>query len=127
MSRQRDEAGARVRERVWVTKVDHSVDPPVAVEEVFVEDGQLMEVKTYGKEAEAEAGPEQASDVERKDGDQVNEARRMDPWTAIDVVASAARDAGIELERALKFLSAVEMGAKAARASGGVKQPEQKQ
>lgn len=39
-----DHAGARLRERIWVTKFDHTVDPPRPIEEVFIENGVVMSV-----------------------------------------------------------------------------------
>lgn len=38
-----DEQGPRLRERIWVEKWDKSVDPPVLIEEVFVENGRVIE------------------------------------------------------------------------------------
>lgn len=37
-----DNAGMGIRARAWVTKIDHSVDPPRPVEEVFVENGVVL-------------------------------------------------------------------------------------
>lgn len=50
-----DIGGARVRERVWVTKIDHTEDPPRVVEEVFIENGQVQPAPT-------EAGKEEPRD-----------------------------------------------------------------
>lgn len=39
-----DKTGMGTRERVWVDKVDKTVDPPVLVERVAVENGRVIEV-----------------------------------------------------------------------------------
>lgn len=39
-----DKASAGIRERIWVTKFDHTADPPRQVEEVFIENGRLVSV-----------------------------------------------------------------------------------
>lgn len=38
-----DAAAASLRERLWIVKVDHETDPPTVVEEVFIENGVIME------------------------------------------------------------------------------------
>ena len=38
-----------MRERVWVTKIDHTDDPPRPVEEVALEDGRVVGVQTFGR------------------------------------------------------------------------------
>lgn len=38
-----DAQGPRLRERIWLEKWDKTVDPPVLVEEIFVEDGKIIE------------------------------------------------------------------------------------
>lgn len=40
-----DRAAQAIRERIWITKFDHATDPPRAVEEVFVENGVIMETR----------------------------------------------------------------------------------
>lgn len=44
MSAPIDPAELKVRERVWITKIDHSEDPPKVVEELAFEDGRLLSV-----------------------------------------------------------------------------------
>ena len=51
-----DVTAPRIRERVWVTKYDHSTDPPTPVEEVFVENGVVRSVRTLGRDQPQEEG-----------------------------------------------------------------------
>lgn len=53
-----DKAGAGVRERIWVVKVDHTVEPPQPIEEVFVENGEVKEVRDMRPEL-VELAPEE--------------------------------------------------------------------
>lgn len=48
-----------VRERIWIAKMDHSTDPPVCVERVFIENGVVMKREHPNRETETIA----ASDV----------------------------------------------------------------
>ena len=51
MSGERSSVG--VRERVWITKWDHTVDPPCQIEEVLIENGVIQAV-TLGHDARTE-------------------------------------------------------------------------
>lgn len=47
-----------VRERIWIEKYDHSTDPPVKVETVFIENGVVRDVVRHGeREGEQPAKP----------------------------------------------------------------------
>ena len=41
-----DKAGLPLRERVWITIVDHEQEPPRPVEEIFIENGRIQERKS---------------------------------------------------------------------------------
>lgn len=49
-------SAAGVRERIWVTKLDHSTDPPREVETVFIENGEVIEVTTPVEQKEESDG-----------------------------------------------------------------------
>ena len=49
-----DSEGARLRERVWVTKIDHTTDPPRPIEEIFVENGDIVLVTPLDDTSEKE-------------------------------------------------------------------------
>ena len=119
----RDDSRTKVRERVWVTKIDHEQDPPRVVEKVMVENGRVVAREvSYGEEAEAAAGPDEASDVQGQGNQQVTTDKpKIEPWVAVGLVVEAARESGIDLQRALKFMSLIRMGvqAKGARAPEG--------
>jgi hypothetical protein len=38
----KDATTPNIRERVWVTVVDHTQDPPQPVEEIFIENGNVQ-------------------------------------------------------------------------------------
>jgi hypothetical protein len=128
-----DSAKADLREKVWVEKVDHTTDPPTRVERVELLNGAVVGVETPGEdgkyaderdEAGQEAGageaagqPREAGDVQGQDGDEGLNARlkliaqlgRQDPFKVIGAVAKAAAQAGVPLEDALRFMSALAM------------------
>ena len=58
----RDVSTPHIRERVWIEIVDHTVEPPRPVEEIFVENGEIRERRRLD-------GPP-LEEVSRGDGDQ---------------------------------------------------------
>lgn len=54
-----DDGPLQVRARAWVTVVDHTVEPPVPVEEIFIENGTVMErralLPTLGAQAQGDS------------------------------------------------------------------------
>ena len=49
----KDQSAPALRERVWITKFDHSVDPPRAVQEVFIENGVVVSATDNPQQEEA--------------------------------------------------------------------------
>lgn len=52
----------QIRERVWVTKFDHSTEPPTPVEEIFIENGQLMGIRQITPKESDDARNDEAGD-----------------------------------------------------------------
>lgn len=53
-----DLSGISMRTRAWITKYDHSVDPPRPIEEVFIENGRIVSVTPLSTEQEEGASVE---------------------------------------------------------------------
>ncbi len=47
-----DAQSPKIRERIWVKKLDKTYDPPRVIEEVFIENGQLVERTVPKKKGE---------------------------------------------------------------------------
>lgn len=45
-----DASKPQLRERLWVEKFDHDVDPPRKVETVFIENGKVVETIVHDDE-----------------------------------------------------------------------------
>lgn len=56
---EKEQGVARIRERTWVTKIDHSGETPRPVEEVFIENGELQSVTKLDPPQEPGDAPSQ--------------------------------------------------------------------
>ena len=58
----RDVNTPNIRERVWVEIIDHTVEPPRPVEEIFIENGEIRERRRLDGQLQHEEAPHGDSD-----------------------------------------------------------------